>query len=154
MSEFEFTEDIIDVRDLISRFEELENELSPITDLEDEIESLDPEKDKEEIRTAKEELEKKHNELEEEEEEFEQLKSILEELCGNGGDEQWRGDWYPITLINSDYFTEYTEELLKDCGYIPNDLPSWIEIDWEKTADNVKVDYQSIDIGDEEYYYR
>ena len=154
MSDYSFTDDVIDVRDLIERYEELEDELSAITDIEDEIESLDPEEDKEEIRIAKENLEAKQKELEDEQEEFEQLQEILDELKGNGGDEKWRGDWYPITLINSDYFTEYTEELLKDCGYIPKDLPSWIVIDWEETADNVKVDYQSIDIGEEEYYYR
>ena len=154
MTEFSLTDDMLDVRDLIERYEELENELSAITDIEDEIESLDPKEDKEEIRTAKENLEAKKKELEDEREEFKQLEEILEELRGNGGDEQWRGDWYPITLINSDYFTDYTQELLEDCGYIPKDFPSWIEVDWEKTADNVKIDYTTIDIGDEEYYYR
>ena len=154
MSDYSFTDDMLDVRDLIERYEELEDELSAITDIEDEIESLDPDEDIEEIRTAKENLEAKQKELEDEQEEFEQLEKILDELKGNGGDEQWRGDWYPITLINSDYFTDYTEELLVDCGYIPKDLPSWIKIDWEETADNVKVDYTTIDIDDETFYYR
>ena len=154
MSDYSFTDDVIDVRDLIERYEELEDELSAITDIEDEIESLDPKDDKEEIRTAKENLEAKQKELEDEQEEFEQLGKILDELKGSGGDEKWRGYWYTITLINSDYFTEYTEELLKDCGYIPKDLPSWIELDLEKTADNVKVDYTTIDIDDETFYYR
>lgn len=154
MTEFSFTDDILDVRDLIERYEELEDELSAITDIEDEIESLDPKEDKEEIRTAKENLEEKKKELEDEQEEFNQLQDILDELKGNGGDEQWRGDWYPITLINSDYFTEYTQELVEDCGYISKDFPSWIEVDWEETADNVKIDYTTIEIGDEEYYYR
>lgn len=158
MSEYSFTDDMLDVRDLIERYEELENDLSTITDLEDEIESLDPDEDKEEIRIAKEELESKKKELEDEQEEFEQLQEILDELKGNGGDEKWRGDWYPVTLINSDYFTEYTKELIVDIGYIQRDrdggLPWWIEIDWEKTADNCKMDYTSINIGNEEYYYR
>lgn len=154
MSDYSFTDNMLDVRDLIERYEELEDELSAITDIEDEIESLDPEEDKEEIRIAKENLEAKQKELEDEQEEFEKLGKILDELKGNGGDEQWRGDWYPITLINSDYFTEYTEELLKDCGFIPQELPWWIKIDWEETADNVKVDYTTIDIDYETFYYR
>lgn len=154
MSEFSFTEDMLDVRDLIERYEELEDEISFITDIEDEIESLDPEEDKEEIRIAKENLEAKKKELEDEQEEFEQLDRILDELRGNGGDEKWRGYWYPLTLINSEYFVDYTKELLEDCGYIPKDFPSWIEIDWKSTADNVLMDYTSIDIGDETYYYR
>lgn len=156
MTEYSFTDDVLDVRDLIERYEELEDELSAIADIEDEIESLDPKDDKEEIRTAKENLEAKQKELTNEQEEFDQLQKILEELKGNGGDEQWRGDWYPITLINSDYFTEYTKELIEDCGYIrrESELPWWISIDWEKTADNVKIDYTTIDIDDETFYYR
>ena len=140
MTEFSLTDDMLDVRDLIERYEELENELSAITDIEDEIESLDPKEDKEEIRTAKENLEAKKKELEDEREEFKQLEEILEELRGNGGDEQWRGDWYPITLINSDYFTDYTEEMVKECYEFPREIPWWIKIDWEETAENVKVE--------------
>jgi len=26
-------------------------------------------------------------------------------------------------------------------GYISRDFPSWIEIDWKSTAENIKVDY-------------
>lgn len=154
MSDYSFNDDVIDVRDLIERYEELEDELSAITDIEDEIESLDPKDDKEEIRTARENLEAKQKELTSEQEEFDQLQKILDELKGNGGDEQWRGDWYPVTLINSDYFTDYTEEMVKECYEFPREIPWWIKIDWEETAENVKVDYTTIDIEDETYYYR
>ena len=34
------------------------------------------------------------------------LKAILEDLKGNSGDEQWRGDWYPVTLIRDSYFND------------------------------------------------
>ena len=130
MSEFNFTEDMLDVRDLIERYEELESEKET---------TLDgvPENQYGNKRNKKWRAWENSDEFEE----MKQLQDILDELKGNGGDEQWRGDWYPITLINSDYFTEYTEELLKECGYISNDFPSWIEIDWEKTAENVKIDY-------------
>ena len=40
MSEFSFTDDMLDVRDLIERYEELEDELSVITDIEDEIATI------------------------------------------------------------------------------------------------------------------
>ena len=36
---------------------------------------------------------------------------------------------FGVTLIPEDDFTEYMEDLLKDCGYISYDFPSWIEID-------------------------
>lgn len=57
-------------------------------------------------------------------------------------------------VIHEDYWTEYCEELLKDCGYLPTDLPSWIEIDFEATAENMAADYMEIDFEGETYYIR
>jgi hypothetical protein len=82
------------------------------------------------------------------------LELILADLCGNGGDEDWRGDWYPVTLIADYYFTDYVRELLEDCGDIPSDLPSWVEIDWEATARNVRTDYTCTEIDGSTYWYR
>lgn len=65
------TSDILDVRDIITRFEELEEVCRP----NDEIDG-DPTP---------------------EEEEREKLRTLLDELAGNGGDEQWNGVWYPVT---------------------------------------------------------
>ena len=31
---------------------------------------------------------------------------------------------------------KFAEETCTDCGYISKDMPSWIEIDWQKTWDN------------------
>jgi len=114
----DLTADIIDVRDIIERFEELEQ----LT--------------------------------EGQEEEFGALMSLLDDLENNGGDEQWRGDWYPITLIRESHFTEYTREMLEDCGTIPRDLPAWVHIDWEATAREVKMDYSYVSIGEVDYLYR
>ena len=36
---------------------------------------------------------------------------------------------------------DFAEQIATDCGYITRDLPSWIEIDWEKTWDNLSYDY-------------
>ena len=142
-TDFSFHDDILDVRDLIERFEELEDTKEEM--LEDVPESKYGNR-----------RNKKWKAWEDSDEftELKQLEDILDELKGNGGDEQWKGDWYPCTLINSDYFTEYTKDLLEDCGYILKDMPWWIEIDMEKTADNCKVDYTTIDIEEETYYYR
>ena len=35
---------------------------------------------------------------------------------------------------------EFAENLVTDCGYIHQELPYWIEIDWEKTWDNLSYD--------------
>ena len=90
-TDFSNNSDVIDIRDVFERIEELEDELSPIEEKEDEIESLDPDEDKEEIRIAKEELEKLQEDLEDEIEELEILMAFVGEFKGYGGDEQWRG---------------------------------------------------------------
>ena len=43
---------------------------------------------------------------------------------------------------------DFAEQISKDCGYITRELPSWIEIDWEKTWDNaLSYDYTLIGEG-------
>ena len=43
---------------------------------------------------------------------------------------------------------EFAEQICQDCGYISNNMPSWIEIDWEKTWDNaLSYDYTLIGEG-------
>lgn len=61
---------------------------------------------------------------------------------------------YGCTLIEEDDFEDYVKELLVDCGYIPQDLPSWIEIDWEITSNNVRKDYSELEYQGETYYFR
>jgi hypothetical protein len=61
---------------------------------------------------------------------------------------------FGCTLIHYDYFTEYTKELLIDCGYISKDFPTWIEIDWNATAENVMYDYSEINYRGETYLFR
>ena len=42
---------------------------------------------------------------------------------------------------------DFAKEIATDCGYIKSyqgDLPSWIEIDWEKTWDNLSYDYTEL----------
>lgn len=82
------------------------------------------------------------------------LRALLNALKGLGGDEPWRGDWYPLTLIHDAYFTEYTQELLEDCGTIPGDFPAWIAIDWERTADALQEDYTPVEINGLTYWTR
>ena len=115
------SDDMIDVRDVIARFEELETTLEDAGVTERDIEtvlSADGETD-----------------LTEESEELTRLAALLEDLCGNGGDEQWKGDWYPITLIRDSYFEDYAQELADDIGAINSDA-TWPNncIDWERAA--------------------
>lgn len=120
MATLDLSANIINVCDIIDRYEELESVPDGLPDAEE--------------RTL--------------------LASILDELKGWGGDTQWRGDWYPSHLIADSHFTDYAREMLVDCGTIPRDLPSWVEIDWDATARNVRSDYTSIDTDTGTYWYR
>ena len=91
---------------------------------------------------------------EEEQKEFELLSSALEEMKGCGGDEQWRGDWYPITLIEESHFTDYAMELLADIGDLPAEIPHYIVIDEDATARNIRMKYTAIELGEFTYWYR
>lgn len=44
---------------------------------------------------------------------------------------------YGCTLIENDEFEDHCKDMVEDCGYISNDLPSWIVIDWSATANNM-----------------
>ena len=121
----DLTAENIDVRDIIARVEELEDK--------------QPENEGQKWANC---------------DEYATLLEILEELKGYGGDEQWRGDWYPVTLIQDKYFEDYARELIDDCGVIPKDLPHYVAIDWETTAQNIQVDYTPVEIDGLTYWYR
>jgi hypothetical protein len=57
-------------------------------------------------------------------------------------------------LILDEHWTEYAEELARDIGALPRDLPDWVVIDWEATADNLKDDYTPIEWGAYTYWVR
>ena len=101
---------------------------------------------------------------------FEDIRFEEEEI------ESWREDWideieiitdinnledevgseweYGVTLIEEDEFEDFIREDLVDIGYIPKDFPSWIEIDWEATASNVRQDYSEVDYQGRTYLFR
>lgn len=69
--------------------------------------------------------------------------------------EGYADDWtHGVTLIHDDYFTDYAREMLEDCGTIPRDLPTWVEIDWEATARNVRMDYTGVNFDGVTYWVR
>lgn len=79
--------------------------------------------------------------------------AALEKLAEEA--EGYADDWtHGVTLIRDDYFTDYARELLEDCGTIPRDLPTWVEIDWEATARNVRMDYTYVNFGGVTYWVR
>ncbi len=88
-------------------------------------------------------------------EEIATLRSLLDELKGNGGDEQWQGDWYPVTLIRGSHFKEYAQNFADEIGRI-NDNAEWpyTYIDWDQAARELRMDYSSVEFGGVTYWYR
>jgi hypothetical protein len=121
--------DVFDVRDVIARVEELEASLPPADEAD--------------------------NDTQEERDELATLAAFLDSVKGYGGDEQWRGDWYPVTFIRDSYFTEYAQELANDIGAINREI-GWPGncIDWEKAAAELQMDYSSTEFDGETYWYR
>jgi hypothetical protein len=92
---------------------------------------------------------------EDEDKELKDLESLLESLKGYGGDHQWEGDWYPVTLVRDSHFTEYAQQLAEDIGAI-NSEAGWPNncIDWERAARELRIDYSTVDFDGETYWYR
>ena len=113
-------EDVIDVRDLIARFEEIEEST-----------------DEDEVSEAK------------------TLRALLDDLEGNGGDEEWRGSWYPLLLIAEHNMQAYAQETAEECGMIPEGgaWPTYC-IDWEWATREFKMDYTTTEYEGVTYYYR
>ena len=125
----------IDTRNLAERREALKQEildsfLENFPHYEEMTESF------EDIRFEEEEIESWKEYFEEELKEIEEIDDVENEL---GSEFE-----YGVTLVDVDDWEEFVEQDLEDIGYIPKDFPSWIEIDWESTANNVKVDYTEV----------
>lgn len=141
-STVDLSANVIDVRDIIARVEELEAERDSQTRTDDDgTEHDDPQLWRDQNQGDAEELDG--------------LTAILEELKGYGGDEQWRGDWYPVTLIRDDYFEDYARELAEDIGAIQRDA-QWPNnhIDWTAAAEALQTDYSSAEVDGTDYWYR
>ncbi len=75
----------------------------------------------------------------------------LEELEKLAAEAEKSPDWlHGETLINEDYFTDYIEELIKDCYEMPKAMESgewpWrhMTMDYEAAAKEAKVDYMEV----------
>ena len=138
--------------------ESLNDELSELeSDLYD-IENKEDYADKQNDIDAKlEEIADKENDIQECEDEYNRYYEELEELellKSEIENNSCEGFEYGIQLIHVNDIDEYLHVLLIDCGYLPNDLPSWIEIDWDATYDNMKQDYSELEINGNTFYVR
>jgi hypothetical protein len=144
------TNEVIDSRDIIDRIEELSKIQIAIFNEQQSIEGDD------DLCIEEEDIDSKHfrqwlqegQGIEPDRDELIDLLALKDE-CENVSD--WK---YGETLIHSSYWVDYVYDLLRDCGDLPKDIPHYIEIDWDATANNIEQDYMRVDFGGEEYLIR
>lgn len=118
--------------DLISAIEHWKTEIEYLEeDLKDFNENFKPECDTVDF-----------NNLDETKEYLKQYKEYLKELENFIEPFENYSDWDCCALLipEGEDFVEYIEETVKDCCNL-SDVPDWVVIDWEATAENLKHDY-------------
>jgi hypothetical protein len=151
------SDDVIDVRNVIARVEELE------TDAECQCgDTRDLHQTVREDGQSSEECE--HDGCgclsfyfadENERNEYKRLTVLLDELRGNGGDEDWRGDWYPLILVRESHFEDFAREEAESLDLVKSDARwPYTCIDWKQAADELLIDYTSTEFDGVTYYYR
>ena len=146
---------IIDTRGLHDRLDELRAKQEELKDKYDALARLDAYSpaDKDEQESHNEEVDDLKSEIEaleadfdnDEQTELTELEAMESEIP------EWR---HGETLIPEDEFVDYCEELCKDIGDVPREIPWYIEIDWDKTAENIRQDYSEVEYQGTTYLYR
>lgn len=144
---------ILDTRDLQDRLDELQKLKEALEDARtdvDELLAIDASEKTEswesDLSEARDTLEQAETEFSsDEQDELTELEALSEEVS------EWSSG---NQLIPEDDFEDYCKELCEDIGDIPRDFPSYIVIDWESTAQNLKADYSEIEYQGTTYLYR
>ncbi len=161
------SEDTMDSRDVQERIEDLEGERGNLEDLREAVEDAqtayneavdeDPdatayiEEKGDELAAARMALREAEAWADNNPDEAEELEILLAFKSEAEGYCDWDGG---ETLVRESYWVEYVQELLEDIGDLPKDLPGYIAIDWDKTADNIKADYSEAEFDGVTYLFR
>ena len=126
----DLTADILDSRDILERYEELDDRANA-----DESSDLFPPEPL----------------SDEEHDEYATLGDLLQEIRNNAEDTPQAG----VALIADSYFEDYAREFAEDIGAVPRDA-GWPTsyIDWERAADALKMDYTSIEADGRTFWVR
>jgi hypothetical protein len=142
MRDIDNSADIIDIRDLIARIEELREERdSWVLGAPDGVETANPEGWR---------IDEPYDAAE-----LDTLESFVGEMKGSGGDHQWEGEWYPVTLVRDSYFEDYAKDEAEQLDLIKDDV-NWPYncIDWTRAANELQMDYSSADYDGITYWFR
>lgn len=149
------TDNVIDSRDVIARIDDLQDERDTLESaLEDAQAAFDDGEDDPERPAMQDDVDAARTALavwDEGEDglELHALKALADEAEGYSPD--WK---HGTTLIAEDYFPEYCQQLLADIGDLPRNLPDYLVIDWDATAENLKADYTEVDFDGTAYLIR
>ena len=82
----------------------------------------------------------------------EAIVALFHDISGYAGDQPEDG----IQLIADYAFTDAMRELVEEIGVIPDSLPTYIaaHIDWEGVANDLRVDYTSVEFDGTTWWYR
>lgn len=133
----------LDTRDLNDRKIELEGYRDALDTACALLAEAETEQEKEQAQESVELAELDFSEAEAEE--LAELETLEDEIS------EWR---HGETLVRDCDFVDYVEEMLKDCGDLPKGIPWYIAIDWQKTADNIAMDYSIVTFQGQDYYVR
>ena len=156
------SEDIVDSRDIVARFNELENELHAVHADEHKRVNDDPDLSDEDRATVPDPVNLDEwidyvlgspdgHLYESEAEEYKVLKELIDDINSIGGDSAKDG----VTLIRDSYFKSYAQEFADDIGAV-NRESGWPNscIDWDQAADELQTDYTSIEWDGVTYWGR
>ena len=139
----------LDLESLNDELNELESDLYDIENAEDYDGKQNDIDDKlEEISNKELEIQECDVEYNRYSEELEELKELKDEISNNSEE----GFEYGIQLIHENDIDDYLHDFLIDCGYLPKDLPRWIEIDYSATYDN--MNYSELELNGNTFYVR
>ncbi len=138
----------LDTRDLAEKREELKEQIldSFLETFEQYAEQTETFED---ILFDEEEIESWKADWQEELDEIVEIDRVEDEVCNGEFDNG-------TTLISEYDFQEYCEDFTRDCGYLPRDLPFYIEnnIDWSGIADDMRQNYSEVEYQGRTYLFR
>ena len=162
---FNWGDNTIDSRDIISRHEELQDEfdslLEALREAQDNFETIDHSDD-----NSLAEFQNSENSISEAQEELDQFNQsfdrdeldTLKQVIAEGEDSP---DWsHGEILIHETYFSDYIKDIINDCYEMPKEFESgswpWnhITLDYEGAAEEAKSDYYTIEVDGHSYYLR
>ncbi len=139
----------LDIEELNTRLSELEGLRDTLNDARDALRESMDESEEEDLKAA---VDSASDDFGDDEAgELKQLESLKDDIGESRGKINDEGG----PFVHENDFEAYAQELAEDIGAIPDDA-RWpcTCIDWEKAADELKMDYSSVEWNGETYLYR